>query len=206
MVTTNDAALHERAWSFKDHGKSWEAVYNRQHSTVFKFVHDTLGTNMRMTEVQGAIGRLALRRLDDWVATRRQHAAVLNEQLAGIDGIEIPVPEPGIEHSYYKYYVNLTDDRLVSEDSRDEIVRNLQAEGIPCGSGLCCEIYLEKGLADAGLAPAAPLPNARQLGARTIMFMVHPTLNDNDMLDVAAAMKKVMKAAPSTVMPASRAA
>ena len=206
MVTTNNAELHERSWSFKDHGKSWEAVYHREHSTVFKFVHDSLGTNLRMTEVQGAIGRLALRRLDGWVATRRSNAAVLNERLSGIEGIDVPIPDAHFGHSYYKFYANLTHDRLISDDSRDEIVRSLNAEGIPCGSGLCCEIYLEKGLADAGLAPPERLPNARDLGARTLMFMVHPTLNENDMNDIVVSVEKVLRAAPATSHSAARAA
>ena len=206
MVTTNNAELHERAWSFKDHGKSWDAVYNRQHSTIFKLVHDSLGTNLRMTELQGAIGRLALQRLDGWVATRRRNAAILNERLAAVDGIEVPLPDVRFGHSYYKHYAYLTADRLISEDSRDEIVRSLHAEGIPCGSGLCCEIYLEKGLANAGLAPPDRLQNARELGARTLMFMVHPTLTVNDMNDTAASVEKVLRAAPATQHPTARAA
>ena len=58
MVTTNDQGLWSVMWSFKDHGKSWEAVYERDHPPGFRWVHDSFGTNWRMTEMQAAIGRI----------------------------------------------------------------------------------------------------------------------------------------------------
>ena len=193
MVTMNSHDLWERAWSFKDHGKSWDAVYRRQHDTVFKFLHESIGTNWRMTEVQGTIGRLALKKLPQWIAARRRNAAMLDAGLSEIDGLEVVQPEAGLGHSYYKYYVNVSSDALTSEWTRDDIVRALQAEGIPCGSGICCEIYREKAIESAGLAPAQPLPVAADLDRRTIMFLVHPTLSEDDMRDIVAACRKVMR-------------
>lgn len=194
MVTTSSADLWKRAWAFKDHGKDWDAVYTRQHETVFKWLHESFGTNWRMTEMQGAIGCIALERLNDWVRQRRRNAAILNEQLADVSGIEVLKPGFDIQHSYYKYYANVSADRLQTEWSRDEIVRCLQAEGIPCGSGLCCEVYNELAIQKAGLAPQDRLPNTASHADRAIMFMVHPTLKESDMQDVAAAVAKVMRA------------
>ncbi len=193
MLTTNSSELWERAWSFKDHGKSWDAVYRRQHDTVFKFLHESIGTNWRMSELQGTIGRRALKKLPQWIAARRRNAAVLDEGLNEVDGLEVIQPESQHGHSYYKYYVNVANDSLSDEWTRDEVVRCLQAEGIPCGSGICCEIYREKAIASSGLAPEEPLPVAADLDRRTVMFLVHPTLSEDDMRDIIAACHKVMR-------------
>jgi len=200
LVTTSSQALWERAWSFKDHGKNWDAVYHRQHPTIFKWVHESFGTNWRMTELQAAIGRVALRRLPEWVATRRRNAGVLNDLLADVDGLEVPMPDSSCEHSYYKFYVNLARDASGGVFHRDEVVRCLQAEGIPCGSGLCCEIYREAAFLNSGYAPEPPLPAAAELADRSIMLLVHPTLNEDDMRDAASGLEKVMQAAANGAM------
>lgn len=206
MVVTNDSDYWSKAWSFKDHGKDWDAVYNRQHATVFKWLHESLGTNWRMTELAGAIGKLALKRLPDWIAARRENAKCLDAGLAQIDGLEVLSAPENCTHSYYKYYVNVAADRLTGDFTRDDIVRCLQAEGIPCGSGMCCEIYNEKAIAQSEFAVTKPMPNAKQLGERSIMFMVHPTLGESDMEDIVAACEKVMRNVNSAVRPMSRAA
>lgn len=206
MVTTDSTELWKKAWSFKDHGKDWDAVYTRQHDTVFKWLHESFGTNWRMTEMQGAIGCLAVERLDDWVRTRRHNAAILDAQFAEIDGIQVLSPGPEFGHSYYKYYVNVMSDRLHGDWSRDEIVQCLQAEGIPCGSGLCSEVYHELAIQQAGLAPADRLPVAATHADRAIMFAVHPTLSESDMDDMAAAVAKVMRAVESSFDSKRRAA
>lgn len=194
MITTDCPDLWSRAWSFKDHGKSWDAVQNcNQQRTVFKWLHESIGTNWRMTEMQASIGRIALKNLPEWVATRRRNARLLDAGLSQIDGLEVLQADDHSEHSYYKYYVNVSRDSLSDTWSRDEIVRCLQREGIACGSGLCCEIYQEVAIENAGYAPAERLPVASQLSERSIMFMVHPTLNESDMEDIVAATAKVMR-------------
>ncbi len=195
MVVTDCPDIWERAWSFKDHGKGWDAIQNcQQQRTVFKWLHESIGTNWRMTEMQAAIGLIALRRLPVWVKARQSHAALLDEELANVPGIEVLTPPSDAEHSYYKHYANVASEMLSDKWSRDEIVRCIQQEGIPCGSGLCCEIYLEKAIQNAGFAPAERLPNAQALGERCIMFMVHPTLSREEIEDTVAAVAKVMRA------------
>jgi dTDP-4-amino-4,6-dideoxygalactose transaminase len=195
MVVTDCPDLWERAWSFKDHGKGWDAIQNcNQQRTVFKWLHESIGTNWRMTEMQAAIGLIALRRLPVWVKARQSHAALLDEELSRVPGIEVLSPPVGTEHSYYKYYVNVSPEMLSDKWTRDEIVRSIQQEGISCGSGLCCEIYLEKAIQNAGMAPSARLANAQKLGERCIMLMVHPTLSREEIEDTVAAVAKVMRA------------
>lgn len=194
MLTLNDSAIWDKCWSFKDHGKSWDAVYNRPHTGIFKWLHESFGTNWRLTEIQAVIGRIATKRLPEWVAARRRNAAQLTEQLVGTPGIELLDVPSDCEHAYYKYYLHVTPEALQGGWTRDEIVRALQAEGISCGSGACCEIYREKAFAKAGLEPKKDLPNAAHLAQIGIMFMVHPTLDADAISDTALALKKVMRA------------
>ena len=61
MVTTNDESLWRKMWAYKDHGKSYEAVYEREHPEGFRWLHESFGTNWRMTEMQAVIGRIQLK-------------------------------------------------------------------------------------------------------------------------------------------------
>jgi len=203
MLMTSCPDLWSRAWSFKDHGKSWAAVQTcNQQRTVFKWLHESLGTNWRMTGMQAAIGRTALPRLPEWVARRQHLAGLLDTRLAEIPGLETLHPPAAVTHSYYKYSVNLAPDLPDGKWSRDKIVRCLQQEGIPCGSGLCCEIYQETAIQEAGFAPDDRLPFASNLSERSLMFPVHPTLSESDMEDIIAAVAKVMRQVRADTHPA----
>lgn len=195
MLTTNDELLWRKAWEYKDHGKSFDAVYNRQHPPGFRWLHESFGTNWRLTEMQSAIGRIQLRKLPDWIKKRNHHAGILTEAFSRIPALRVTLPPSDILHAYYKYYVFLRPELLKSGWYRDRIMNAIVAEGIPCFSGSCSEIYLEKAFIDAGLAPAESLPTAKGLGAFSLMFLVHPTLKDTDMVDAAAAVERVFKAA-----------
>jgi dTDP-4-amino-4,6-dideoxygalactose transaminase len=120
---------------------------------------------------------------------------VLAAELAEVPGLELREPAPGAGHAYYKYYAFIDPSRLRPEWTRERVVEAINAEGIPCISGSCSEIYLEKAFDGTGLRPAAPLPVARRLGETSLMFMVHPTLSRQDIVDTAAAIRKVMQAA-----------
>jgi hypothetical protein len=195
MVTTNRHDIWDKIWSYKDHGKSFDAVYRREHPPGFHWLHESFGTNWRMTEMQAAIGRVQLRKLPQWLTLRRRNAAVLTDGFSRIPGLRLTIPPQEIEHAYYKYYVFVEPEALKSGWSRDRIMTALMAEGIPCGSGSCSEIYLEKAFDQGELRPRARLPVARQLGETSLMFMVHPTLSVDDMEDVVRTMDKVMSVA-----------
>lgn len=195
MLTTNDANVWERAWSFKDHGKSWDAVYHSQQTTVFKWLHSSIGTNWRLTEMQSAIGRVVLRRLESWVESRRRNAALLSEGFARQPAIRLTVPPADCEHSYYKYYSFLRPELLHPEWTRDRIVRALQELGIPCGSGSCGEIYREEAL--RRFAPHEPRANGFELGETGMMFLVHPTLTAEHMAQTVRAVDSVLNTAAS---------
>jgi|ERR1035437_4296682 dTDP-4-amino-4,6-dideoxygalactose transaminase len=175
MLTTNDEELWSRAWSYKDHGKSYDAVYRRKHPPGFRWLHESFGTNWRLTEMQSALGRVVLRKLPGWVEIRRKHAAQLAECFRSIPALRVTEPPPGVGHSYYKYYVFVRPERLLAGWTRDRIMSEITAAGVPCFSGSCSEIYREKAFPPE-MRPAEYLPVAQELGETSLMFQVHPTL------------------------------
>lgn len=192
MLMTNDEHAWKKAWAYKDHGKSYDAVYNRQHLSGFRWLHESFGTNWRMTEMQAAIGRIQLRRLPDWVARRRKNAAALTEAFARIPSLRVTRPPEKIGHAYYKYYVFVEPEALRPGWDRDRIMQAVNDEGVPCSSGACGEVYLEKTFDGTSFRPSAPLDVARKLGATSLVFPVHPTLRDTDIQDICMAVQKVM--------------
>ncbi len=175
MVTTDSDEIWNFIWSYKDHGKSYDAVYNREHPPGFRWVHEDFGTNWRLTEVQSAIGRKALTKVPRWIETRRTYAHILNEHFLALSPLRVTLPPAHIEHAYYKYYVFLRPETLRPGWNRDRILAEINAQGIPCFSGSCSEIYLEKAF-PLDWRPRERLPVARELGETSFMFLVHPTL------------------------------
>lgn len=195
MLTLNDRGLWEKAWAFKDHGKSYDAVYNRQHPAGFRWLHESFGTNWRLTEIQSAIGRMQLRKLSEWLKRRRKNATILTEAFSRIPALRVTVPPDHIGHAYYKYYVFVRPEHLKVGWNRDRIMNAIVAEGIPCFTGSCSEIYIEKAFDVDGLRPAKRLSVAKELGETSLMFLLHPTLSAQNMEDTRRAVEKVMKAA-----------
>lgn len=193
MLTINDEEIWRKAWEYKDHGKCWDAVYKREHPPGFRWLHESFGTNWRLTEMQSAIGRVQLRKLPQWIKRRQDNASVLTEAFSSIPAFRVTVPPEEIGHAYYKYYVFVRPEMLKDGWDRDRIMAAVNAEGIPCFSGSCSEIYLEK--AFDGIRPDERLPVAKELGETSLMFLVHPTLNAADMKDTCLAVEKVMSVA-----------
>jgi len=196
MLTTNDEDTWRHAWSYKDHGKDYNLVYGSEHHAGFRWVHESLGTNWRMTEVQAAIGRVALRKVPQWVETRRRFASILNENFGGLPGLRITCPASGIGHAYYKYYMFVRAEALKPGWCRDRIMQAINAEGVLCFVGSCSEVYLEN--AFARWDQQQRLPVAKQLGETSLMLMVHPTLSERNIRDAAFAVRKVMLEATKT--------
>jgi len=195
MLLTDRRDLWEKAWAYKDHGKSWSAVHEREHPPGFRWLHESFGSNYRITEMQAAIGRLQLRKLGEWVAIRRRNAKVLAAGLRGVPGIRVPEPADNCFHSYYKFYVFLELDQLLPGWDPLRVLEAVCAEGVPCLQGSCSEIYRERAFVDSGLAPQERLSNAARLSESSLMFLVHPTLTESDMNDTVRAVAKVLGAA-----------
>lgn len=196
LITSDDERIWNLAWSFKDHGKSFDAVYNREHLIGFRWLHDSFGTNWRLTEMQSAIGRVLLRKLPDRVQLRRRNAAILDQEFSRIPALRVVSPSRDFGHSYYKYYAYVRLELLRDGWNRDHIMAAICAEGVPCSTGSCSEIYLEKAFPLA-MRPAKRLPSAARLSETSLMFLVHPTLSAEDMYATASAVEKVMAVASS---------
>ena len=195
MVTTNDRELWSKIWSYKDHGKSWEAVYEREHPEGFRWLHESFGTNWRMTEMQAAIGRIQLKRMSYWHKKRLSNANSIWITAKQCKGLRVPVIPNYIEHAAYKCYVFVELGRLNKDWSRDRIIKEISALGVPCYSGSCSEVYLEKAFDDTKFIPKERLTNARKLGEASLMFLVHPTLTEDEIQQTCNAIISVMNLA-----------
>jgi len=195
MLMLNDETAWEKAWAFKDHGKSFDAVYRRKHPAGFRWLHDSFGTNWRLTEMQAAIGRIQLGKLAAWVAQRRENAAILNAGFSAMPALRVTLPAAEIGHAYYKYYVFVRPERLRREWGRDRIMQAINDAGVPCFSGSCSEIYLEKAFDGVASRPAGRLPVAGELGDTSLMFLVHPALGAKQMRHTVDAVAEVMRSA-----------
>lgn len=195
MVTTNDRALWLRMWSIKDHGKSWAAVYERQHAPGFRWLHESFGTNWRMMEVQAVIGRIQLQRMQDWHAKRLANAERIWLSAQVLSGLRVPAVPAEVTHAAYKCYVFVEPAALKSGWDRDRILNEISARGVPCFSGSCSEVYLEKAFDDTGWRPVDRLPVAKELGETSLMFLIHPTLTEAEMNKTCDVLSQVMREA-----------
>ncbi|WP_033073003.1 DegT/DnrJ/EryC1/StrS family aminotransferase [Sphingopyxis sp. MWB1] len=193
MVTTDDRGLWSKMWSFKDHGKSWEAVYERAHTEGYRWVHESFGTNWRMLEVQATIGRIQLRHMAGWTQRRTAIAARISNALQPFaNAVRVPTPAAGLTHAYYRHYAYVRPEGLKRGWSRDRIVSACNAQGIPVLHGSCPEIYLEKAFESTPWRPAERLPVARELGETSLMFLCHPTLTDEEVDKVCKVVVEVV--------------
>jgi dTDP-4-amino-4,6-dideoxygalactose transaminase len=190
MVTTHNKALWEKAWSFKDHGKSYDTVYNKEHLPGFRWLHESFGTNWRLSEMQSAIGRKQLEKLEDWVAKRNVLAELYTKYLSEYAYLRIAKAPENMKHAYYKYYMFVDQAMLPEGWTRNTVVDKINQADIPCMQGSCSEIYKEKCFDGTGFRPEKDLLNAKQLGAESILLLVHPTI---DVADLEARLKKLKK-------------
>lgn len=199
MVTTNDRELWSRMWSYKDHGKSWEAVYEREHPPGFRWVHDSFGTNWRMTEMQAAIGRIQLTLMNDWSSKRLANANAIWNAAKQLKGLRVPdlscnscqnkCDNPnGCNHAAYKCYAFVEG----TEGDRDAIMASINEQGVPCFSGSCSEVYLERAFDNTNFRPKERLPNAKLLGDTSLMFLCHPTLTEDEIQKTCEVMTSVV--------------
>jgi dTDP-4-amino-4,6-dideoxygalactose transaminase len=213
MVTTNDESLWRAMWAYKDHGKSYEAVYEREHPPGYRWLHESFGTNWRMLEIQAAIGRIQLKRMSDWTARRNENAKILTKELGCFLGpnslLRLPMfscnsecsqlgqkcasRESGkCKHAYYKYYIYLNLQKILPGWDRDRIIEAINEAGVPCYSGSCSEVYLEKAFESTSFRPPSRLPNAQELGETTLMLLVHPTISVEKMHEAGGILREVL--------------
>lgn len=195
MVTTNNKALWEKVWSFKDHGKSWGAIYEKEHPPGFRWLHESFGTNWRMLEIQAVVGLKQLEKMPTWTVVRSQYSQQIFATAKGFSALRVPKIPEHIEHAFYKCYVFVEPHKLNDGWDRDRIIAELIMLDVPCFSGSCSEVYKEKAFENTNFRPKRILFNAVELGATSLMFLVHPTLKQMEIDKCCDALSRVMKAA-----------
>ena len=191
MVTTSDEELWSRMWSYKDHGKSWDAVYNREHPAGFRWLHESFGTNWRMLEMQAAIGLIQLQRMAEWTALRTRNARALQCALQAFpDAVRAPNPGPGFTHAYYRQYAYVKPEGLKSDWTRNRIIEDIMNQGYPAFQGSCSEVYLEKAFDGTGWRPEYCLPVAQEMGGTSIMLLTHPTITEEQLEEYCKAVRQ----------------
>lgn len=219
MVTTNDQDLWRRMWSFKDHGKDLEAIKRTDHPPGHRFIHTTIGTNWRMLEMQAVIGRIQLKRMDDWHAARTQNGERLarglqpfadevwgggarsGEGCIRLYGLPCAscsgdcTASSGCAHAYYRYHFFVQPERLEQGWTRDRIVEEIAGAGVTCQQGTCSEIYEEDAFRLGPHYPSSPRPVARELGKTSVMLRTDPSLTDEDLDHMCTVLRDVLTAA-----------
>ena len=190
MVTTNDESLWRKMWAYKDHGKSYEAVYEQEHPEGFRWLHESFGTNWRMTEMQAAIGRIQLKRMPDWHSKRLNNANKIWDAARRCQLLRVPDIPKYLEHAAYKCYIFVRG----NVELRDRMIKKINEKGVPCYSGSCSEVYLEKAFENTGFRPRERLPVAKELGETSLMFLVHPTLTDEEVQKTCDVLTEVAEA------------
>ena len=222
MVTTNNQDYWDFMWSYKDHGKSYNKIYHDEHPPGFRWLHSRFGTNWRMTEMQAVIGRYQLKQLKQWNTTRNHYQSMIWDTASNLSGLRVPqlfcancdricnrstmytTEQPSKDtlpclHAAYKCYVFVETDQLKSGWDRDKIIEEITNLGVPCFSGSCSEVYLEEAFTESGLCPTERLPVARKLGETSLMFLVHPTLSESEILLTCQAINIVMEQASTQI-------
>lgn len=192
MVTTNDKDLWSFMWSYKDHGKSFDAIYNREHSPGFRWLHESFGTNWRMIEIQATIGRIQLSRMQDWTAKRQLNGKAIDNVVSDLNVVRIVQIPDYIEHAEYKHYLFVQPENLKEGWTRDKIIDGIIEKGVPAYQGSCSEVYLEKAFDNTPWRPKERLKNAVVLGETSLMFLVHPTLLDVEIEKTCSVIRSVL--------------
>jgi len=192
MVTTNNESLWHKMWSYKDHGKSYDAVYKREHPDGFRWLHESFGSNWRMTEIQAVIGRIQLKRMPNWHTKRNINANTIWNTAKQFKSLHVPSIPDYIEHAAYRCYVFVELDRLNKDWDRDRIIKEITTLGVPCFHGTCPEVYLEKAFDDTVFRPQDRLANAKKLGETSLTFLVHPTLTKGEIQKTCDVISSVM--------------
>ncbi|MDZ5696503.1 DegT/DnrJ/EryC1/StrS aminotransferase family protein [Chelativorans sp. M5D2P16] len=201
LLAMDDEAIWSKAWSRKDHGKAYDVVHEKGHAPGFRWLHESFGSNYRMTEIQAAIGLRQLDRLPEWQAQRAANAAILIDAVRDLPGLRTPLPPPHMRHAWYRFYTFVRPERLKAGWSRDRIFSALNVLGVSCFTGSCPEIYLEKAFRESGMAPRRRLPVAATLGETSLAFLVDPCQSLAAMRKTAVTLRGIMEEATAEVAP-----
>ncbi len=192
MISTNNKKYWKKIWSLKDCGKDFDAVFKKKHPQGFRWIHEHSGTNARLTEIQSAIGRYQLRKLDYWVKLRLKNSKIIWEMLKNIKSVLVPNIPNGYKHVAYRCNILLNPKYLIDGFTRDKVMTLLEKNKIKCFVGSCPEIYNEKIFNKIRKRPKKRLKNAKYVGENSLSFLVHPTISEKKIISDAKKIKKIL--------------
>jgi dTDP-4-amino-4,6-dideoxygalactose transaminase/acetyltransferase-like isoleucine patch superfamily enzyme len=164
MITTDNADIARQARLLRSHGQSE------------KYLHQILGFNFRMTDIAAACGICQMDKLDEFNDRRIRNAAFLAGQLAGIEGLAIPIVGPDRKHVFHQFTVRVTDRFGMS---RDELATALKERGIMTGVHYPIPIHKQPLYQKLGYDGSFPV--SEQVAGETLSLPVHPGLSDQDL-------------------------
>ena len=187
LISTNNKKLWLKLWSLKDHGKNYKTLFHKKHKIGFKWLHEDLGSNYRMTEIQAGIGREQLKLLDSQIKKRNSIAKLYLNGLRDYFYKYKILKKPDFKcktcplkesenscnkctHAFYRLNLFINKDKV----KQSELIRKINKKGISCGVGACPEIYKEKIFKKLKLYPKKRLVNAKLLGNTSIVFPINP--------------------------------
>ena len=133
MITTNDAALADKARILRATGASISDLERHKAKGLLVQKYGEVGYNYRLTDIQAAIGIVQMKKLDAMVQQRTAQARRYDAALAGIDEVEPPYVPPYATHAYSSYLIRLRPGACMD---RDTLLRRMAERGISCRSGI----------------------------------------------------------------------
>ena len=205
MISTNNTKLWLKLWSLKDHGKNYKSVFYKKHKIGFKWLHDDLGSNYRMTEMQAAIGREQLKSLDKQIKKRN---LIANLYLNGLKDYYLKydiLKKPNLKfqtypqkqnlkksnqyiHAFYRLNLFINKNKI----KQNNLIQQLNKNKINCGVGSCAEIYREKIFKKLKFYPKKRLVNAKLLGETSITLPINPNIALTKVKSEISFLKKIL--------------
>ena len=205
MISTNDKKIWEQIWSYKDHGKNYQSVFFKKHKEGFRWLHDGLGSNYRMTEMQATLGRHQLKQLDNQIKKRNKIANLYIENLKEfmhkkhvlkkLDFKCSTCPSKKIEnekcnlcrHAFYRLNLFINP-KIVNQI---KLITELDKNNVTARVGSCPEIYREQIFKKLKIYPKKRLINAKLLGEISLQFGINPKKSINLIKKEIHTIKKV---------------
>jgi dTDP-4-amino-4,6-dideoxygalactose transaminase len=170
-VITNNPEMAEKARLLRNYGQK------------SRYEHAIKGFNTRLDEVQAAILRVKLKKLDEWNNTRREHAKVYTQELNGV--IETPLEREYAKHIYHLY--------VVRSQQRDALMQHLDAGGIKTLIHYPIPAYMQEAYAELGLRDGGHLSRTEAYCKEVLSLPIFPELTEqqrNEVIDTIRKWKK----------------
>ena len=183
MIGIKKKKIWKKIWSYKEIGKNLDKVVKNKNkkNMGFAWVHDFFGSNLRMTEMQAAIGIIQLKKLDTTLRLRNKINKLIWKKLKQYKSIIIPDLSENLELAPYRCYVKLNFNYIKKKYNLKKIIKLLNKDQIICNEGSCSEMYLEKSFKNIGFSPSKRLPNASKLTKISLAFFINPLIKKSEL-------------------------